>query len=988
MSAASSSQPPRLRPRPGAEFGRGLLAIAGLSSLAIAQPVYDLLRRTPEFFAIRQLSMTDVLALVALLAFGPPLALSVPAIAARFCRPVWIRAAIAGPAGLLTGAIALQAARGLPTAVAVPLAAVVCAGAVCAYVRLPVVRLLGSVLAIAAIVAPAILLLDGDVRRSLSRSSGQIATHATGAKAPVVLVVFDEWSTISILDGEGGIDRQRLPNLARLADEATWYPNATAASNMTNHAVPAVLTGSRPEREQLPIAEDHPVNLFTLLAASHDLFAMEPVTSLCPPQLNQFEQHHPSFGRRFGLLVSDLRFVWLSLILPDPWAAGLPPLDRTWSGFGLSESRTALTPSERQLARSHPHRRNDERVADFRRFVDSLEPSDGRPGFYFAHVLLPHGPWEYLPSGRRYGRSRSYGLHDGTWTTDPWTVRNHEKRYLLQVEFVDRLIGELMARLESLDLFDRSLIVITADHGASFQPGKSLRLPSPDPSGDQLLDLLSVPLIIKAPLQDEAKIDDSEFSLMDLLPQVLELAGAGPGALANHAPTSTEPVLFGEHATGLEIPADRGPWRRDRVAAQTEFLGKANDPAKIGTRPELHGRAVAELPLRNGEIRARLDLPGAWDDVDKDAMFVPAIVEATFIAREDQTSRSVVVAANGVIADSVRPYAGAGGRSRISALVPDDLLRPGANKIDLFLVSDQNAVLELERLAPPDVLAYEADLDHSWEPERNSAGFIRGLLRRSVDNPDQAPESFRVVGSSGKLFGYLEATVPEPPTSAGGPGGFRLSGRAFDAEGPGRPGTVVAVVGGSTATGFTGPPLNDNAFAAQLIADRERVEREGIVAFAVGHGGVATRLRFSYRAIESDGNGREVIPISDGRRLVVADPGDGYAGAVDRVLAAGPATRISVWAADLEREEPPRQVVIYRDGEFLTLLGRAKRDRPDVAERFSAPRLLRSGFNGTVPGGPLPSVFSRRHRVFAIMDRGSAIELPNPPAPGGPGRAQ
>lgn len=979
----SDGGPARQSNGPRAELVRGLLAIAGLSSLAIAQPVYDLLRRTPEFLAIRQLSMTDVLALVALLGIGSALALFVPAMAARFCRPAWIRPAVAGPAGLLAGTIVLQAARGLPAAVAATLAVAACAGVVWAYIRLPAIRLLASVPAIAAIVAPASLVLDGDVRRSLSSSSHQLPTHGTGAQAPVVLVVFDEWSVISILDGEGGIDRQRLPNLARLADSATWYPNATAASNMTSSAVPAILTGLRPEREQLPIAEDHPINLFTLLAPSHDLFAMEQVTSLCPPQLNQFEQQSHSFVRRFGLLVSDLRFVWLSLTLPKPWAGRLPPLDRTWSGFGLSGSQTALPPSERQLARSHPHRRNDERVTDFRRFVDSLEPPGANPSLYFAHVLLPHGPWEYLPSGRRYARSRSYGLHDGAWTADPWTVRNHEKRYLLQVQFVDRLIGELMTRLESLDLFDRSLIAITADHGASFQPGKSLRLPSPDASGDQLLDLVGVPLIIKAPLQDQPKIDDSEFPLVDLMPRMLELAGARPGALAHRPPTSTEPLLFGEHAASLEIPADRSPWRRARVAAQTELLGKANDPATIGTLRDLHGRAVSELPIRNGEIRARLDQPGAWDDVDRGARFVPAIVEATLNAPVDQANQSVVVAINGIVADSVRPYTGASGHSRISALLPDDLLRPGRNQVDLFLVSDRDGVVELERLAPPDVLAFEVNPSYSWEPERNSAGLVRGLLRRPFGNPGQAPESFRVVANSAKLFGYLDATVPEQQTAAGGPRSFRLSGRAFDAGNPGQPGTVVALVGGNTAVAFAGPALNYNGFTAQLAANREQVEREGIVAFVVGHGGAATRLRFSYRAIERDRSGREVVPISDGRRLVVAGPGDGYDGAVDRVAAAGKGTRVRAWAADLERKEPPRQIVIYRDNEFLTLLRPTRRDRPDVAERFSAPRLLQSGFNGPVPGGPLPSVFPRRHRVFAIMDRGAAIELPILPTSGG-----
>lgn len=978
----STGHDPRQSHGPSAELGRGLLAIAGLSSLAIAQPVYDLLRRTPEFFAIRHLGVADLLALVALLAAGPPLALSVPAAAARFRRPAWIRPAVAGPVGLLTSAIVLQAAHGLPAAAAGALGAVAVAGGVWAYVRLPAVRLLAAVLAVAAAVVPAVLVLDRDVRRSLSIPDRQLPTNPTGAQAPVVLVVFDEWSMISILDGEGKIDRQRLPNLARLADRGTWYPNATAASNMTHHAVPALLTGLSPERERLPIAEDHPINLFTLLAPSHDLFVMEPVTSLCPPTLNRFEQRHRSFASRFGLLVSDLRFVWLSLTLPEPWAKWLPPLDRTWSGFGLSGSQTTLTPSERRLARSHPHRRNDERVADFRRFIGSLEPPGERPGVYFAHVLLPHGPWEYLPSGRRYGRSRSYGLHDGIWTADPWTVRNHEKRYLLQVEFVDRLIGELIDRLESLDLFDRSLIAVTADHGASFQPGKSLRLPGPDASGDQLLDLVAVPLIVKAPLQNEAKVDDGMFSLADLLPRILELAGARPGALERRSPTSAEPLWFAEHVDGLRLPADRGPWRRARLAAQTELLGSANDPAAIGTERDLHGRSVAELPLRDGSTHARLDVPDAWDDVDKDAMFIPAVVEATFVEPGDRTDRSVAVAVNGIVADSVRPYADARGRNRISALLPDDLLRPGRNQVDLFFVSGRDAAPGLERISPPDNLPYEADPSYSWTPERNNAGLVRGLLRRPIGSPNQAPERFRVVARSGEFSGHLEATVPGQQTAADGLRTFRVSGRTFDAaSSPGQSGTVVAMVGGNAPVAFTGPALRDNGFTLELAADREQVEREGIVAFAVGHAGVAIRLRFGYRSIERDRGGREVIPFSDGRRLVVASPGDGYAGAVDRVAAVGKGTRISVWAADLERGEPPRQVVIYRDDEFLALLGRARRDRPEVAEKFNAPGLQRSGFNGTVPGGPLPSVFPRRHRVFAIMDRGAAIELPIlPPA--------
>ena len=962
-----------------AGLGRGVLAIAGLSTLALAQPVYDLLRRTPEFFAIRQLAMGDVAALIALLAIGPTLVLSSPAAAARLFRPGWVRAAVAAPAGLLAGTIALQAARGLPAAAAVAVALTGGAAVAWAYLHHSAARSLALLLSAVAVLAPAVLVLDGNVRRSLAGAGSAAPPGGAGARAPVVLAIFDEWSLISILDAEGAIDRRRFPNLARFADRATWYPNATAASNMTNHAVPAMLTGDEPQRDLLPTAADHPVNLFTLLAPSHDLVAMEPVTSLCPPGLNLLEDERPSFGQRFGLLVSDLRFVWLSLTLPEPWTEQIPPLDRTWSDFDRATAEAApSTPGDRQLARAHPHRRNDERVNDFRRFVDSIRPPGARPGLYFTHVLLPHAPWEYLPSGRRYSRSRAYGLKDGTWTTDAWTVKHHQKRYLLQLQFMDRLIGELLEKLEALDLFDRSLVVIAADHGLSFQPGRSLRLPAPDPSGGQILDLLAVPLIVKAPFQDRPEIDRSPISLVDLTPSMLELAGGTGNTGTGRARGGAAPLWFGEHGAEVEVPADRDSWRRTRLAEQTALLGESNDPTAIGSLPELHGRPVSELPVRTGVTRARLELPHAWDDVDLEAELLPAVVEAFFVDGEAPPDRPVVVALNGIVADTVHAHFERR-RSRISALLPEALLRPGRNRVDLFLATGRGDAVELERLDAPETFVYEVDSEYRYETVRNSEGLIEGLLRHSVEDRARPPETVPVVPFSRELFGYLDATVSERRT-AGGRSLFRLSGRASDDSNPGRRNTVVTIAGGSEVTAFSGPALRDNGFTLQVTADREQIEREGFVAFAVGHGGVATRLRFSYLPLERGRGGREIIPVSDGRRLPTHPPGDGFDGAVDRVAAWRRGTRIAGWAADLERAEPARQVVIYRDSEFLANVGRSGAARPDVVEHFDDPRLLWTGFRGDVPGAPLPSVFAQRHRVFAVMLRGRAVELPALPA--------
>lgn len=960
-------------------LGLSVLRIAGLSSLALAQPVYDVLRRAPEFFAIRGLSMTDLLALAVVLAVGPPLILSVPAAAARLVRPAWIRPATAAPAGLLAAVIALQAGRYLPTSAVVTLATVIGVAVAWAYVRLTAARSLALVLSGAGVLVPAILILDGDVRRSASAGRGAAPLQDIGARAPIVMVIFDEWSLTSILDSEGRIDRQRLPNLARLADTATWYPNATAASNMTNHAVPAMLTGQPPEKGRLPTGEDHPVNLFTLLGKSHDLFVSEAVATLCPPDLNLLFEAPAPFAERFGLLTTDLSLVWLGLTLPARWREELPAVTDNWSGFNLGRSPAETLPaSERDLVRAQPHRRSSERVSDFRRFVDSIKPRATRPGLYFMHSLLPHAAWEYLPSGRAYQQGPVHGFREGSWTDSPWPVRYHRKRYLLQVELVDRLIGDLTARLESQGLFDQSLVVIAADHGLSFQPGRSRRYPElDDPSGDHLLDLVSVPLIVKAPFQDQAEIHDAPYSLVDLAPTMLKLAGADPKRVPQPTPGPVNSLLLSTHGVDWELPNDRERWRRTRIAELTDLLGESNDPVTIGTVPGLHGRRLSAVPIREGEVRARLDSPRLWDNVDVEAPMLPVVVRGLLIGQQAPSDSSVVVALNGVVADSVRPYARPSGKSFFAAMLPEAGLRPGPNQIELFLASDQVDGPVLERLGEPRIFAYEEDPVHRYEALRESGGWIRSLLRHSLRSPDQPPLRIPVKPRAQTIRGFLDATVLSPDAAPGNRSYFDLSGRLADTAEFGGRKTLVTVIGGHL-TGSVGVAFENSGFSLRVAADRQMVEREGIVAYAIGHGGVATRVGFSYQELERGPDGGEILPVSDGRRLPVRPPGSGYDGGLDLIAPDGGRTRVDGWAVDLERGEGPRQVIVYRDGEFMTNLGQANVERPDVVEQYKDPRLLHSGFSGLIRGGPLPSTLARRHRVFAIMLRGTAVELPIP----------
>ena len=295
----------------------------------------------------------------------------------------------------------------------------------------------------------------------------------------------------------------------------------------------------------------------------------------------------------------------------------------------------------------------------------------------------------------------------------------------------------------------------------------------------------------------------------------------------------------------------------------------------------------------------------------------------------------------------------------------------------------------LHSLIERDSSSRPEEIPYSYEVARNAAGHVEAVLRYQAGERESGqPTRIPIAPPSRGFEGALDAVLPRPgPEPTAGTADFVVSG--FIRDDPPDPRGVDAVlllIGGELTVhqsgvhrrpdlaALYGPPFENGGFAFRAPADRDLVEREGVLAYAVSHRGVASRLRFSYQPLESVPRNRELLPTTDGRRLAVRPPGDGYHGETD-LLVSGNRLTIEGWAADATRGERPRQIVVYRDGRFLTNLG-TTRDRPDVVERHDDPRLLRTGFRGTVPGAPDPATFGERHRVFAIMLRGAAVELP------------
>ena len=295
------------------------LQLFGLSSFAIAQPLLDLLGREPGFFVARQSTPGEILLLLLLLLLVPPLLLWTAA---------WLAERLGAAAGaalhafflaLLGAMIAvpiLKKAPVLPSAALFAIAIALGAALAIGGRRAPPLRSFLSLLGLAPLVFALLFLSRPDVARlTFGVGEPEVPTPVVASPHPVVMVVFDELPLTSLLDEQGAIDPVRYPAFARLAREATWFPDATTVDWETHQAIPAILTGRYPgPRRSLPVEYEHPYNLFRFAEASYEVNAVETQTRIHAGG----DAARPPFALRMIASLSDLALVYLLLLAPPP----------------------------------------------------------------------------------------------------------------------------------------------------------------------------------------------------------------------------------------------------------------------------------------------------------------------------------------------------------------------------------------------------------------------------------------------------------------------------------------------------------------------------------------------------------------------------------------------------------------------------------------------------------------------------------------------
>lgn len=133
--------------------------------------------------------------------------------------------------------------------------------------------------------------------------------------------------------------------------------------------------------------------------------------------------------------------------------------------------------------------------------LDWLRSVKDQPFFFFFHIYEPHTPY-----------------------TPPPAFASYPSKYDGEIAESDRIVGELLAELDRLDVYDRAIVILLSDHG------EGLGDHGEEEHGVLLYhEAIHIPLLLKLPEgQLAGETASRPVQLLDVAPTLLSLLGQEP----------------------------------------------------------------------------------------------------------------------------------------------------------------------------------------------------------------------------------------------------------------------------------------------------------------------------------------------------------------------------------------------------------------------------------------------------------------------------
>ena len=679
----SQEEPGRRRFGPTRAELTTALELWAVTGLAVVQPTLDLLGKNLGVFLMADAGSIEIVLVALGITLIPTLALYMfevlLGLVAPRVRPVTHAVLIGSLAGLFVTQLVAKMTGATPVAVTAGIAAAVTMTVLAARVR--VTHTFLRYLAIAPVLF-VLLFVTASPASKLAFSDAPTSVAGTTISRPhrVVMVVLDELPLGALLDGSGHVDAGLYPGFAELAAASTWYRNTSTVHGFTEWAVPAVLSGNLPtDPEASPSAADYPDTVFRLLGGAYRMNVHETVTHLCPTSICIA----PRTGRgTVGTVVHLLREA------ADLWTASLTDPDKPATPFVLPVGAY-------------------ERRTQAEDFVASIR-SSAEPTFDFVHLLLPHQPWEFLPTGQDAGAPEEdptlAAANVNAWGSE-WATWVGRQREVLQLQMADRVISSIVSRLRAIGAWDDTMLVVTADHGAAFTVGEPIRWVKQANTGE----ILWTPLFVKYPGQATGRVDDRPVESIDVVPTIADVLGVRipwpvDGVTARGEPRKEFPRRFAQWRLrspvappGVPFARGNGTLRIDgssfrEVLTRQAVLGGdsgTDDPYAIGPHRDLLGQPASRYvaPGVTTAGTATIGDPTRFDRVDPTAARAPwSWIEGRVDGPDGD--HPLAVAVNGTIAGlSSTDRRGAGIPGYYLVLLAPRYFRAGPNDVSVYVVS-------------------------------------------------------------------------------------------------------------------------------------------------------------------------------------------------------------------------------------------------------------------------------------------------------------